>query len=47
MLLDIDGLNFKGLFSRNREPKAAAALLRSRYAMIAREEQWLASGDLQ
>ena len=35
LLLDIDGLNFKGLFSRTREPKAAATLLRERYLMIA------------
>ena len=38
LLLDIDGLNFKGLFSRSREPKAAASLIRERYAMIAAAE---------
>lgn len=43
LLLDIDGLNFKGLFSRSREPKAAAALLRERYAMIAAETTMHAS----
>ena len=34
MLLDIDGLNYKGLFSRDRQPKAAAGLIQARYAMI-------------
>ena len=37
MLLDVDGLNYKGLFSRNRQPKAAAALITARYAMIQRD----------
>ena len=45
MLLDIDGLNFKGLFSRSREPKAAAALMQRRYAMIAQAENKLKTDD--
>ena len=35
---DIGGLNYKGLLSLAREPKAAAAVMRARYEMLA--EEW-------
>ena len=34
MTKDVGGLNWKGLFSRGREPKAAAAAIRERYLEI-------------
>ena len=34
MTKDVGGLNWKGLFSRHREPKAAVAAIRQRYEAI-------------
>ena len=36
MLQDVGGLNFKGLFTRGRRPKGAAALIQKRYTRMAR-----------
>ena len=38
MTKDVGGLNWKGLFSRGREPKAAAAAIRERYLEI--DKRW-------
>ena len=34
MTKDVGGLNWKGLYSRERQPKAAAAGIRARYTQI-------------
>jgi hypothetical protein len=37
MIEDVAGLNYKGMFSREREPKAAAGLMRARYNQMQAE----------